>query len=49
VLLGNVGAARVSIDGSVVQIPPSLRVRDAALVSVSDGGDVAPADAVRDS
>jgi cytoskeleton protein RodZ len=49
VLLGNVGAARVSIDGSVVQIPPSLRVRDAALVSVSGRGDVAPADAVRDS
>lgn len=49
VLLGNVGAARVSIDGSVVQIPPSLRVRDAALVSVSGAGDVAPADAVRDS
>jgi len=49
VLLGNVGAARVSIDGSEVQIPPSLRVRDAALVSVSGRGDVAPADAVRDS
>jgi cytoskeleton protein RodZ len=49
VLLGNVGAARVSIDGSVVQIPPSLRVRDAALVSVSGGGDVAAADSVRDS
>lgn len=49
VLLGNVGAARVSIDGSVVQIPPSLRVRDAALVSVSGGGDVVPVDAVRDS
>lgn len=49
VLLGNVGAARVSIDGSVVQIPPSLRVRDAALVSVSGRGEVAPADAVRNS
>lgn len=49
VLLGNVGAARVSIDGGVVQIPPALRVRDAALVSVSGGGDVGPAGAVRDS
>lgn len=49
VLLGNVGAARLSVDGDVVQIPAALRVRDAALVSVSDAGEIGPAGAARDS
>jgi cytoskeleton protein RodZ len=51
VVLGNVRAVRVSIDGNAVAIPASLVVRDAALVSISGRGEVAqaPAAAAQDS
>jgi cytoskeleton protein RodZ len=48
-VLGNASFARVSLDGSLVQIPPSLRVREAALVSVTGSGEVGRADASQDS
>lgn len=43
VLLGNVAAASVSLDGREIAIPASMRVRDAALVMIGDDGAVTPA------
>lgn len=48
-VLGNAPAVRVSLDGSAVAIPPALLVRNAALVSITDAGDVRAAAAVQDS
>lgn len=43
VILGNVNAARLSVGGRTVPIPPTLVVRNIALVSVTAGGEIAPA------
>jgi len=43
VVLGNADTARVALDGNVLDIPASMRVREAALVTIAGDGTVAPA------
>jgi cytoskeleton protein RodZ len=43
VVLGNADTARLTLDGNVLDIPASMRVREAALVTIADDGTVAPA------
>jgi len=44
-VLGNADFVRVALDGNAVEIPATMKVRDAALVTVAGDGTVAPAPA----
>ena len=46
VILGNVNAVRLNIGGRVVPIPPTLVVRDTALVSITAAGEITPAGSI---
>ena len=43
VVLGNADTARLTLDGNVLDIPASMRVREAALVTIAGDGTMAPA------
>ena len=44
-VLGNADSVRVALDGTAVEIPATMKVRDAALVTIAGDGAVAPAPA----
>ena len=44
-VLGNADSVRVALDGNAVEIPATMKVREAALVTVAGDGTVAPAPA----
>jgi cytoskeleton protein RodZ len=43
VVIGNADSVRLTLDGDGLDIPASMRVREAALVTIADDGTVAPA------
>ena len=43
VVIGNADSVRLTLDGNGLDIPASMRVREAALVTIADDGTVAPA------
>jgi cytoskeleton protein RodZ len=48
VVLGNADSVRLTLDGAALEIPATMKVRDAALVTIAGDGTVAPAPAAED-